>query len=139
MSHISHKPPQEKGEKLVIFGNDYNTPDGTNIRDFIHVVDLAVAHVKAMEYLEKLAPSKQYEAFNLGTGKGVSVLELVEQFQTVTGVKLNYSIGARRPGDVEKVYADPTKVNEKLNWRTQYTSADALLHAWQWEKKIHKQ
>ena len=89
-----------------------------------------------MEYLEKLPPSKQYEAFNLGTGKGVSVLELVGQFQNVTGVKLNYSIGARRPGDVEKVYADPAKVNDKLNWRTQYTSADALLHAWEWEKKI---
>ena len=125
-----------KREKLVIFGNDYDTPDGTNIRDFIHVVDLAVGHVKAMEYLEKLPPSKQYEAFNLGTGKGVSVLELVGQFQNVTGVKLNYSIGARRPGDVEKVYADPAKVNDKLNWRTQYTSADALLHAWEWEKKI---
>ena len=125
-----------KREKLTIFGNDYNTPDGTNIRDFIHVVDLAIGHVKAMEYLDKLPDSKQYEAFNLGTGKGVSVLELVEQFQKVTGVKLNYSIGARRPGDVEKVYANPAKVNAQLNWQTKYTSADALLHAWQWEKKI---
>ena len=125
-----------KREKLTIFGNDYNTPDGTNIRDFIHVVDLAVGHVKAMEYLDKLPASKQYEAFNLGTGKGVSVLELVNQFQEVTGVKLNYSIGPRRPGDVEKVYADPSRVNAMLNWKTQYTSADALLHAWEWEKRI---
>ena len=126
-----------KREKLTIFGNDYNTPDGTNIRDFIHVVDLALGHVKAMEYLDKLSASNVYEAFNLGSGVGVSVMELVNQFQNVTGVKLNYSIGPRRPGDVEKVYADPTKVNSKLNWRTKYSSADALLHAWEWEKKIN--
>lgn len=125
-----------KRERLTIFGNDYNTPDGTNIRDFIHVVDLAIAHVKAMQYLDTVAGSTLYEAFNLGTGQGVSVLELVQQFQEVTGVKLNYTIGARRPGDVEKVYGDPRKVNRKLNWKTQYTSADALLHAWEWEKKI---
>jgi UDP-glucose 4-epimerase len=123
-------------EKLTIFGNDYDTPDGTNIRDYIHVVDLAVGHVKAMEYLEQLPGSNAYEAFNLGTGVGVSVLELVQQFQQVTGVKLNYTIGARRPGDVEKVYADPAKVNRVLNWQTKYTPADALLHAWEWEKKI---
>jgi UDP-glucose 4-epimerase len=128
-----------KREKLTIFGNDYGTPDGTNIRDFIHVVDLAIGHVKAMEYLSRLPLTKQYEAFNLGTGKGVSVLELVKQFQNVTGVKLNYSIGGRRPGDVEKVYADATKANSKLNWKTKYSSADALLHAWEWEKKLTKQ
>ncbi len=128
-----------KRETLTIFGNDYNTPDGTNIRDFIHVVDLAIGHVKAMEYLEQLPPSNQYEAFNLGTGKGVSVLELVNQFQEVTGVKLNYTIGPRRPGDVEKVYADPSKVNAKLNWKTKYTSADALLHAWEWERKVKRE
>lgn len=125
-----------KREKLTIFGNDYDTPDGTNIRDYIHVVDLAIAHVRAMEYVEKLSAAEVYEAFNLGTGKGVSVLELVNQFQKVTGVKLNYTIGARRPGDVEKVYADPAKVNSKFNWKTKYTSADALLHAWEWEKRI---
>lgn len=127
-----------KREKLTIFGNDYDTPDGTNIRDFIHVVDLAIAHVKAMEYLDKQPPANTYEAFNLGTGVGVSVLELVNQFQEVTGVKLNYAIGARRPGDVEKVYADPAKVNALLNWKTRYTSADALLHAWEWEKVIRE-
>lgn len=126
-------------EKLTIFGNDYDTPDGTNIRDFIHVVDLAVAHVLAMEYLEKLPGENLYDAFNLGTGKGVSVLELVNQFQEVTGVKLNYTIGARRPGDVEKVYADPAKVNAALKWQARFTSADALKHAWEWEKKIRKQ
>lgn len=125
-----------KRDLLTIFGNDYDTPDGTNIRDFIHVVDLATGHVKAMEYLDKLPPSNTYEAFNLGTGVGVSVLELVEQFQKVTGVKLNYIIGARRPGDVEKVYADPSKVNAMLNWKTKYSSSEALLHAWEWEKRI---
>jgi UDP-glucose 4-epimerase len=125
-----------KREKLTIFGNDYNTPDGTNIRDYIHVADLAVGHVKAMEYLDQLPSSNIYDTFNLGTGVGVSVLELVEQFQHVTGVKLNYTIGKRRPGDVEKVYADPSKVNRILNWQTRYTPADALLHAWEWEKKL---
>lgn len=125
-----------KREKLTIFGNDYDTPDGTNIRDFIHVVDLGTAHVKAMEYLDKLPPSRQYDAFNLGTGEGVSVLELVHQFQEVTEVKLNYAIGPRRRGDVEKVYANPAKVNAKLNWKTRYSSADALLHAWAWEQKL---
>ncbi len=128
-----------KRETLTIFGNDYNTPDGTNIRDFIHVVDLGIGHVKAMEYLDQLPPSNQYEAFNLGTGKGVSVLELVNQFEKVTGVKLNYTIGPRRPGDVEKVYADPAKVNSKLGWKTKYTSEDALLHAWEWEKKARRE
>jgi UDP-glucose 4-epimerase len=125
-----------KREKLTIFGNDYDTPDGTNIRDFIHVVDLATGHVKAMEYLDTLPPSNTYEAFNLGTGQGVSVLELVNQFQEVTGVTLNYTIGPRRPGDVEKVYADPSKVNRLLNWKTRYTSSDALLHAWEWERRL---
>lgn len=125
-----------KREKLTIFGNDYDTPDGTNIRDFIHVVDLANGHVKAMEYLDRMPEGKVYEAFNLGTGQGVSVMELVTQFQEVTGVKLNYTIGSRRPGDVVKVYADPAKVNAKLGWKAKYSSADALLHAWAWEKKL---
>ena len=127
-----------KREKLTVFGNDYDTPDGSNIRDFIHVVDLAIGHVKAMEYLNKLAPKNHYEAFNLGTGKGVSVLQLVDEFQKVTGVKLNYSIGPRRPGDVEKVYADPSRVNAGLNWKTKYSISEALLHAWEWEKRVGK-
>ena len=128
-----------KREKLIIFGNDYDTPDGTNIRDFIHVVDLAIGHVKAMEYLDKLPGGNVYEAFNLGTGVGVSVQQLVDEFQRVTGVKLNYTVGPRRPGDVVKVYADPSKVNDKLNWKTKFTTANALLHAWEWEKRIEKQ
>jgi UDP-glucose 4-epimerase len=125
-----------KREKLVIFGNDYDTSDGTNVRDFIHVVDLAIAHVKALQYLISLPSNKVYEAFNLGTGVGVSVLELVNQFMKVTGVPLLYTIGPRRPGDVEKVFADPAKVNSKLDWKTKFSISDALLHAWQWEKKL---
>jgi len=128
-----------KRGKLTVFGNDYDTPDGSNIRDFIHVVDVAAAHVQAMEYLDKLPPSNLYETFNLGTGVGVSVLELIDQFQKVTGVKLNYSIGPRRAGDVVKVYADPSKINALLKWETKYSSADALLHAWEWEKKVSNQ
>lgn len=127
-----------KREKLTVFGNDYNTPDGSCLRDFIHVVDLAIAHVKSMEFLDKQQTENCYEVFNLGTGVGVSVLELIGKFEKVTGVKLNYIIGRRRPGDVEKTYADPTKVNSILGWRTKYSMEEALLHSWQWEKKLAK-
>ena len=123
-------------ERLTVFGNDYNTPDGTCIRDFIHVVDVAVAHVKAMEFLSKRTERNLYEVFNLGTGIGVSVLQLIQKFIKTTGVNLNYVIGPRRSGDVEKVYADPQKLNKAFNWKTQYTVEESLLHAWQWEKKI---
>lgn len=123
-------------EKLTVFGNDYNTPDGSCIRDFIHVVDLGTAHVKAMEYLFKRTEPRFLDVFNLGTGVGVSVLELVKEFINVTGVRLNYTIGPRRSGDVEKVYGDPAKANEKLGWKAKYSITDSLLHAWQWEKKI---
>jgi UDP-glucose 4-epimerase len=123
-------------EKLTIFGNDYNTKDGSCIRDFIHVVDVATAHLKAMEYLERLPKGNIFDSFNLGTGIGVSVLELVHAFEKVTGVKLRYEIGKRRPGDVEKVYADPSKLNKAFNWKTKYSIEEGLLHAWQWEKKI---
>jgi UDP-glucose 4-epimerase len=125
-----------KREKLTVFGDDYNTPDGSCLRDFIHVVDVAIAHIRAMEYLNTQDGSNRYEAFNLGTGIGVSVLELIDKFQKVTGVKLPYSIGLRRPGDVEKVFADPTKVNKALNWKTKFSIEEGLLHAWEWEKKL---
>jgi UDP-glucose 4-epimerase len=123
-------------QKLNIFGNDYDTPDGSCVRDFIHVVDLATAHVKAMQFLQTRNENTLFEAFNLGTGKGVSVLELVNEFIKVTGVHLPYAISPRRPGDVEKVYGDPAKANKKLDWKTSYSIQDSLLHAWQWEKKI---
>lgn len=125
-----------KREKLTVFGNDYNTSDGSCIRDYIHVVDLAIAHMKAMEFLNKQSDGNYYDVFNLGTGIGVSVLELVDKFQEVTGVKLNCIIGPRRSGDVEKTYADPTKANSVLGWKTKYTMEEALLHSWQWEKKL---
>lgn len=125
-----------KRDKLTVFGGDYNTPDGSCLRDYIHVVDVAVAHIKAMEYLAKKNDNTFYEVFNLGTGIGASVLELIHKFEKVTGVKLNYAVGPRRPGDVEKVYADPTKVNNALGWQTKYSMDEGLLHAWEWEKKI---
>jgi UDP-glucose 4-epimerase len=123
-------------EKLTVFGDDYDTPDGSCVRDFIHVSDVAIAHVKAISYLKNRKEKSLFDAFNLGTGVGVSVLELVRKFTEVTGVSLNYSIGPRRPGDVVKVYADPKKINTAFGWSTQYDLSQSLLHAWQWEKKL---
>lgn len=127
-----------KREKLTVFGNDYETYDGSCVRDFIHVVDLAIAHMKAMEYLNKQSGDVFYQVFNLGTGVGISVLDLIDRFQKTTGVKLNYVIGPRRPGDVEKTFADPAKVNKALGWKTKYSIEEALLHAWRWEEKLAK-
>lgn len=123
-------------KKLVIFGNDYATPDGTCLRDFIHVVDLAQAHTVALTKMLHAGQLEPHEVFNLGTGEGVSVLQLVKKFIEVTGVPLPYEIGPRRSGDVEKTYANPTKVHRKLGWKTNYTIEQALLHAWNWQKKI---
>jgi UDP-glucose 4-epimerase len=123
-------------KKLVIFGNDYATPDGTCLRDFIHVVDLAQAHVVALAKMLQPGPGEPYEVFNLGSGEGVSVLQLVKKFIEVTGVSLPYEIGPRRPGDVEKTYANPAKALRKLGWKTNLTIEQALLHAWNWQKKI---
>jgi len=123
-------------KELTVFGSDYNTPDGTCIRDFIHVVDVAVAHVKAMEFLSSKSEQNLYEVFNLGTGIGVSVLQLIQKFIKATGVNIPYNLGARRAGDIEKVYADPEKLNKAFGWKTKYSVEESLLHAWQWEKKI---
>jgi UDP-glucose 4-epimerase len=125
-------------EKLTVNGGDYNTSDGSCVRDFIHIVDLAQAHVKALMFLEKQSEQSLYEVFNLGTGVGASVLELIKKFIAVTGVQLPFVIGPRRSGDIEKVYADPKKANAMLQWKTSYTMEDALLHAWQWERKLQK-
>lgn len=125
-------------EKLTVFGSDYDTLDGSCIRDFIHVSDVATAHVKAIEYLSTRPEENLYEAFNLGSGVGVSVLELVKKFIEVTGVALPYSIGPRRPGDVVKVYADPEKLNKAFGWQTQRSLGQSLLDAWNWEKKLRK-
>jgi UDP-glucose 4-epimerase len=125
-------------EKLTVFGNDYSTPDGSCIRDFIHIVDLAQAHLKAMKFLQKNSSPKLYEAFNVGTGVGASVLELIKKFHTATGVPIPYVIGPRRSGDVEKTYADPKKANSLLEWNSEFSLEDALLHAWQWQQKLPK-
>ena len=123
-----------KLEQLTVFGNNYNTPDGTNIRDFIHVVDLAKAHVKALEYTHEA--SFQYEVFNLGTGRGHSVLEVIESFEKISGIKLNYRIGERRAGDVEQIWADASKAFDKLGWKTELELDDMTASAWQWQQKI---
>ncbi len=123
-------------DELSVFGADYPTPDGSCIRDYIHVVDLAKAHVVAVQRLLSEENTSAYEVFNLGTGKGSSVLEVVNAFETVTGKKLKYKIVDRRPGDVISVYADTTKANEILGWKTEKTMEDALASAWEWEKKV---
>ena len=123
-------------EKLSIFGNDYPTPDGTCIRDYIHVVDLAKAHVIAMKRLLEEKNTESYEVYNIGTGKGSSVLEVVKTFEEVSGTVLNYSFAPRRTGDIISAYADTTKANVILGWKSELTLKDALHSAWEWEKKI---
>ncbi len=120
--------------ELTIFGNDYNTPDGTNIRDYIHVVDLAKAHVKTLDYLNE--KSNFCDSINIGTGTGTSVLEIVKTFEKVSNQKLNYTIGIRRPGDVEQIYASVDKAKKALNWQTELTVEDALRDAWNWQQKL---
>jgi UDP-glucose 4-epimerase len=122
--------------ELKVFGNDYNTPDGSCIRDYIYVVDLAKAHVKAIERMMHVEDRNQVEIFNLGTGKGVSVLELITTFEKSTGVKIPYSIVGRREGDIEKVWAEPTKANQILGWKADTPLDQVLISAWEWEKKI---
>lgn len=121
-------------EQLSIFGDDYNTPDGTCIRDFINVVDLAKAHVVAIDRLLSKKNKANYEYFNIGTGSGVSVMELVKAFEKSTGVKLNYKIVGRREGDIEKIWADTSLANNELGWKAEATIEDTLLSSWNWEK-----
>jgi len=123
-------------DELKVFGNDYDTPDGSCIRDYLHVCDLALAHVVAVKRLIENRIKKNYEVFNLGTGKGVSVFEAIESFERVSGKKLNYRIKGRRKGDIEKIWADPTFANDELGWKTKYSLDDAMSSAWEWQKKI---
>jgi UDP-glucose 4-epimerase len=125
-------------EQLSVFGNDYPTPDGTCIRDYIHVVDLAKAHVVALERLLENKNESNYETFNLGTGTGSSVLEVIQSFERVTGQQLNYKIADRRVGDVIAAYADTSKANNELGWKAQLTLDDAMKSAWKWEQNIRK-
>ncbi|MEN3324720.1 UDP-glucose 4-epimerase GalE [Mariniflexile soesokkakense] len=125
-------------EQLSVFGDDYPTPDGTCIRDYIHVVDLAKAHVVALGRLLKNKNKSNYETFNLGTGKGSSVLEVVKSFEKVSGEKLNYKIVGRREGDIISAYADTTKANDELGWKTKLSLDDAMRSAWNWEQKVRR-
>ena len=124
--------------KLSIFGRDYPTPDGTCIRDYIHVVDLAKAHVVALKRLFEEKKSDNYEVFNIGTGKGSSVLEVVYAFEKATGVNLNYCFTERRDGDIVSAYAETGKANKILGWKAQLSLEDALVSAWNWEKSLRK-
>jgi UDP-glucose 4-epimerase len=121
-------------EKMVVFGNDYETRDGSCIRDYIHVIDLADAHIKALQRLIDKRNSSSYEIYNLGTGNGVSVFEAIKAFEEVTSIKLNYEIVPRRPGDVEAIYSDSTKANKELNWIPQYGIREMMSSAWKWQE-----
>ena len=125
-------------EQLKVFGNDYNTPDGTCIRDYIYVVDLAKAHVKAMERVLD-TDSEALEVFNIGTGHGCSTKEIVETFEKVTGVKLNWTFAPRREGDIEKVWANPEKANKVLGWKAETSLEDTLMSAWRWQQKLREE
>ena len=122
--------------ELKVFGDDYNTPDGSCIRDYIYVVDLAKAHVKAVERMLAGLPTEQVEVFNLGTGRGLSVLEILRTFIQVTGVNIPYQIVGRREGDIEQVWAKPDKANTVLGWSADTPIEEVLLSAWKWEQKI---
>ena len=122
-------------EKLSIFGNDYPTPDGTNIRDYIDINDLAKAHRLAVERLLANKTKSDYEVFNLGTGVGISTLDIVKTFEKVTGVKVNYEMAPRRYGDIAAIWANPTLANEELGWRAEKSLEETLLSAWKWENR----
>jgi UDP-glucose 4-epimerase len=126
-----------KRDKFFVFGDDYNTPDGSCIRDYIHVVDIAKAHIFALERLLAGRNKSPFEVYNLGTGKGHSVFELIKTFEEITGIKLNYEVAPRRKGDVIKIFADTKLANQELGWRAEHSLKDMLFSAWKWEK--HKE
>jgi UDP-glucose 4-epimerase len=123
-------------DELQVFGDDYDTPDGSCIRDYLHVVDLAKAHVTAVMRLLEGSNKSDYEVFNLGTGTGVSVLEAIRSFERVSGIKIKYRITGRRAGDIEKIWADPSLANKELGWSTQSSLDEAMKTAWEWEKQV---
>lgn len=125
-----------KREKLKVFGGDYDTRDGSCIRDYIHVMDIANAHIKAIQYLLAKKNSTNCDIFNLGSGKGVTVLEAIKAFEEVSGLKLNYEIADRRAGDVVAVYADNQKASKQLGWACKYSLQDMMSSAWSWEKRM---
>ncbi len=123
-------------DELKVFGTDYDTPDGSCIRDYLHVVDLAKAHVMALKRMLEGENKSNYEVFNLGMGKGVSVLEAIAAFEKATGVKLKYSLTDRRAGDIEKIWADPSLANRELGWKTEISIEEAMETAWRWENRL---
>ena len=125
-------------EELSVFGNDYNTPDGTCIRDFINVVDLAKAHVIAIERMLENKSDEDVEIFNLGTGRGLSVLELIHVFEKVTGKPLNYKIVGRREGDIEQIWANPERANKILGWKAEVSIEDTMASAWKWQLRLRE-
>ena len=123
-------------EQLKVFGDDYNTPDGSCIRDYLHVVDLAKAHVAALKRILEGKMKDNYEIFNLGTGTGVSVFEAIKSFERVSGQKLNYKVVGRRAGDIEQIWAEPSYANNELGWKTASTLDEAMKSAWDWEQRL---
>ena len=125
-------------KELSVFGDDYDTPDGSCIRDYIYVVDLAKAHVKAIDRILENKMLEKVEVFNLGTGRGLSVLELINEFEAATGVKLPYKIVGRRAGDIVKVWANPERANNVLGWSADTPIRDVLASAWKWQLKLRE-
>jgi UDP-glucose 4-epimerase len=123
-------------KELNVFGVDYDTPDGTAVRDFIHVVDLAKAHVIALQRMLDDKQKNNYEYFNIGTGNGLSVLQIIQAFEKVNKVKVNYRLAPRRAGDIEKIYADTSFANEELGWRTERDINEMMRSAWKWQQYL---
>ncbi|MBL4710726.1 MAG: UDP-glucose 4-epimerase GalE [Flavobacteriales bacterium] len=123
-------------EKITVFGTDYNTDDGSCIRDYIHVIDIAKAHVKALDYQKQLNTTNNYDVFNLGTGRGTSVLEIIHSFEEISGKKLNYTLGDRRAGDVETIYSDNAKASSTLKWNASLSLEEMLKSAWKWQQSM---
>ncbi len=127
-----------KRPAIVVFGDDYDTPDGSCVRDYIHVVDLAKAHIAALKKMERQPARGSYDVYNVGTGRGYSVLEVIHAFESSTGVKLNYTIGPRRSGDVEMIYGKVSKAETELGWKARLDLAEMMRSAWAWENYIFK-
>lgn len=125
--------------RLTVYGGDYPTRDGTCIRDYIHVLDVADAHIKALSYADTLTDATNVDVFNLGSGEGVSVLEAIQAFEKVSGVPLNYSIGPRRAGDITAIYSDSSKAERLLNWKPRYGIDDMMASAWKWQQTLSKE
>ncbi len=125
-------------KELSVFGNDYNTPDGSCIRDFINIVDLARAHVAALDRMLEDKSDKALEVFNIGTGEGLSVLQLIDAFERANGLKLSFKIVGRREGDIEQIWADPKRANEVLGWHAQVGIDDTMRSAWRWQQRLRE-